>query len=59
MYFIFQSAIIFAVMASNIAYHWTPNGYLPGVLGFLLALLATVGLSRLIEIVRTGLRKTR
>jgi hypothetical protein len=32
--------------------------YLPGVLGFLLALLATVGLSRLIEMVR-GLRKTR
>jgi hypothetical protein len=57
-YFLLQSSIVFAVCAANIHWQITPNGYLPGVLGFLLALLATVGLSRLIEMVR-GLRKTR
>ena len=24
---VFQSSIIFAVVASNIHWHWTPNGY--------------------------------
>jgi hypothetical protein len=28
MYFLLQSSIIFAVVASNIRWHWTPNGYL-------------------------------
>jgi hypothetical protein len=59
MWFAFQGLIVFAVVASNIHWNWTENGYLASVLGFLLALLLTVGLSRLIEIVRTGLRKTR
>ena len=59
MYFLLQSSIIFAVMASNIRWHWTPNGYVAPVLGFIAALLATVALSRLIEMVRTGLRETR
>ena len=36
MYFLLQSSIIFAVCASNIRWHWTPNGYLASVLGVLL-----------------------
>ena len=30
---IFQSSIIFAVVASNIHWRWTPNGYLAAILG--------------------------
>jgi hypothetical protein len=30
MWLLFQSTIIFAVVASNIKWHWTPNGYLAG-----------------------------
>jgi hypothetical protein len=47
-WFLLQSLIIFAVMASNIAWQWTTNAYLAGVLGFIAALLATVGLSNLL-----------
>jgi hypothetical protein len=49
MWLIFQSLIVFAVGASNIRWHWTESRYLASVLGFLLALLVTVGLSRLID----------
>jgi uncharacterized membrane protein len=48
MWFLFQASIMFAVMASNIAWQWTPNSYVAGVLGFIAALLATVGLSNLL-----------
>jgi hypothetical protein len=48
MWFLLQSLIVFAVMASNIAWHWTENTYLAGVLGFIAALLATVGLNNLL-----------
>ena len=37
MWFLLQSAIIFAVIASNIHFHWTPNGYLAGLIGVVLA----------------------
>lgn len=47
MWFLFQSLIVFAVVASNIHWQWTPNAYLAGVLGFIAALLATVGLTNL------------
>jgi hypothetical protein len=47
-WFLLQSLIVFAVMASNIAWHWTENTYLAGVLGFIAALLATVGLNNLL-----------
>jgi hypothetical protein len=33
MWFLLQSSIIFAVCASNIRWHWTPNGYLAGLMG--------------------------
>jgi hypothetical protein len=36
-WFLFQSTIIFAVMASNIHWQWTPNGYLAGLMGVGLA----------------------
>ena len=45
MYFLLQSSIIFAVYASNIAYHWTPNGYLVGMIGVGLAYGVTALLS--------------
>jgi len=41
MWFVFQSSIIFAVVASNIKWHCTPNGYLPAILGAGLAWLLT------------------
>ena len=47
MWFLFQASIIFAVSASNIAYHWTPNGYLVGLLGIGLAYGLTLLLSGL------------
>jgi len=49
MYFLLQSLIIFAVVASNIAYQWTPNRILPGLLGVGMAVLLTAcwnGLSK-------------
>jgi hypothetical protein len=47
MWFWFQGLIMFAVMASNVHWHWTPNGYLAGLLGWIAALLVTVGLNGL------------
>jgi hypothetical protein len=37
MWFLFQGLIVFAVCASNILYHWTPNSYLVGLAGMGLA----------------------
>lgn len=37
MWFLLQGSIIFAVGASNIHWHWTPNPYLAGLIGILLA----------------------
>ena len=47
MWFLLQSLIIFAVMASNIYFKWTPNGYLAAMLGGIAALLVTVGINGL------------
>jgi hypothetical protein len=44
-WFILQSSIIFAVIASNIHFHWTPNGYLAGLIGVVLAYGLTLLLS--------------
>ena len=49
MWFLFQSSIIFAVVASNIRWRWTPNGYLAGLIGVVLAYGLTAGLSELAE----------
>jgi hypothetical protein len=42
MWYLLQSLIIFVVMASNIHWQWTPNGYIPALLGIELAYLATL-----------------
>ena len=36
-WFLFQGLIIFAVVASNIHWKWTPNRYIPALLGIGLA----------------------
>ena len=48
MWFIIQSTIIFAVIASNIHWHWTPNPYLAGLIGAGLA----YGVTRLRSLAR-------
>jgi len=37
MMYLLQASIIFAVVASNIRWHWTPNGYLASAIGVGLA----------------------
>ena len=39
---IMQFAIVVAVVGSNAQYHWTPNGFVAGLVGVFAALLATV-----------------
>ena len=53
MWFLIQSAIIFAVVGSNIHWQWTPNGYLAGLIGVVLAYGATVLLSYLTSLFKT------
>jgi len=45
MWYLLQSSIIFAVVASNIHWQWTPNGYLAGLIGIVLAYGLTLLLS--------------
>jgi hypothetical protein len=48
MAYLLQSSIIFAVMASNIEWHWAPRGsYLPALLAGIGAYVATALLSDL------------
>jgi hypothetical protein len=55
MWYLIQASTMFAVMASNIHWQWTPNGYLAGILGYVAALLATVELSYLVQhLIRSG-----
>jgi hypothetical protein len=42
MWFLLQGSIIFAVVASNIHWHWTPNHYLPSLIGFCIALACAI-----------------
>lgn len=39
---VMQFAIVVAVVGSNGQYHWTPNGYVAGLLGVLAAFLMTL-----------------
>lgn len=55
MWFLFQSVIVFAVMASNIHFKWTPNSFVASLLGGVLALIATHFLNELL----TWTRKQR
>lgn len=47
MWFLLQSLIVFAVMASNIHWQWTPNAFLATLLGGIAALLVTVAVNGL------------
>jgi hypothetical protein len=40
-WFLLQGSIIFAVVGSNIHWHWTPNPYIPAAAGILLARFVT------------------
>jgi hypothetical protein len=48
MYYLVQSLIIFAIMASNIYLQWTPNTYLAGLFAVGAAFFATLGLNQLL-----------
>jgi hypothetical protein len=41
MWFLFQILIVFAVIASNVRWHWTANPYIPAGAGLLLAWVLT------------------
>ncbi|MCS3449528.1 hypothetical protein M2222_001651 [Bradyrhizobium elkanii] len=58
MWHLFQSLVIFAVIASNIAYHWTPNGYLASAIGVGLAWVLTQIVNELPHTL-DGLRRRR
>lgn len=42
-----QALIVFAVVASNIQWHWTPNGMIPVLFGSGLALGVTIVIARI------------
>jgi uncharacterized membrane protein YgaE (UPF0421/DUF939 family) len=46
MWWIFQGLIIFAVVASNIHWQWTPNPVLPALLGIGAAFMLTLLVGR-------------
>ena len=49
MWWLLQSSIMFAVMASNIQYHWTPpHSYASALVAFVAAAVVTAALSDLI-----------
>jgi hypothetical protein len=41
MWRLMQTVIVFAVIASNIHYQWTPNPYLAAIIAFVAAFIAT------------------
>jgi len=45
------------VMASNIHWQWTPNGYIPALFGILLAWIATLLMNSAITLLQRGLGK--
>jgi hypothetical protein len=57
MWFLFQSLVIFAVVASNIHWQLTPNGYLASLIGVGLAYRLTAGLSGLWRLTESRLRR--
>jgi hypothetical protein len=58
MWWLLQSSIIFAVMASNIEWHWAPpHSYVPALAAFVASYVVTwllSGLISLLQIKRTG-----
>ncbi len=57
MWFLFQGVIIFVVVASNIRWQWTPNGYLASLIGVGLAYGLTVALDGLWRLAQRRLRR--
>ncbi len=57
MWWFIQILIIFAVVSSNIAWHWTPNGYVAAMIGGFAALVVTVTLSGLFDLLRQRRRR--
>lgn len=45
-----QAVVVFLIVASNIRWQWTPNGYLAALIGFGGAYLVTVSLNWLIAL---------
>lgn len=50
MWWLLQSTIIIAVAGSNGQYHWTPNGYLASLVGVGCAMLATMAVNSVLEL---------
>jgi hypothetical protein len=59
MWQLLQCLVIFAVMASNIAWHWTPNTYLAGILGWIAALVLTGVINELSDLLGRRREKCR
>lgn len=47
MWFLLQGSIIFGVVASNIHWQWTPNGYVASAIGAGAAFLTTAAINKL------------
>ncbi|SEB95165.1 hypothetical protein [Bradyrhizobium erythrophlei] len=58
MWHLLQSIVIFGVIASNIHWRWTPNGYLAAMIGAGLAWLLTQIVNELPQTLK-GLRRRR
>lgn len=46
----FQLLVMFAVLASNVHWQWTPNGYLAGLIAFGVAYVLTWLICRLFDL---------
>jgi hypothetical protein len=60
MWYFLQAIVMFAVMASNIHFHWTPNGYLAALIAatatwaVMWALDFVLSVARRCEVIRTN-----
>ena len=54
----FQTLIVVGVMCASVYYKWTPNPYLPAVLGVAAALIVTLTLTKLFDLL-ARLRKRK
>lgn len=52
MWHLIQFSVFFAVVASNIHWHWTPNGYLAALCGGVAAFLVTVSVNGTVLLLR-------
>jgi hypothetical protein len=49
MWKLIQFLVVGAVVVSNAAWQWTPNGYLAGLIGWAAAFLVTVAVTSLVD----------